>query len=178
MWKMNLVEFFIELLLFVILIFLGGFLKKIPKKRFFNLEEYFPKEEIHTLTQVFYLALMTACFVNVMYTFIYVNIDTTYFAILNLTLSLFIAVTIDKTTLLRKLFILVLVPYGALTYLLFNYPLIGLVNFIQIPVFIYLIKYYYDKFMEYTQSHGLGISVVLLFFMIFVCFLITSFIEH
>lgn len=178
MWKINLVEFFIELLLFVILMFVGGFLKKIPKKRFFNIEEYFPKEEIHTLTQVFYLALMTACFVNVMYTFIYVNIDTTYFAILNLTLSLFIAVTIDKSTLLRKLFILVLVPYGALTYLLFNYPLIGLVNFIQVPVFIYLIKYYYDKFMEYTQSHSLGISIVLLFVVIFVSFLVTSFIEN
>lgn len=177
-WKLSLVEFFIEVLLFVILMFAGTFLKKIPKRRFFNIEEYFPKDEIHTLTQVFYLALMTACFVNVMYTLIYVNIDTIYFAILNLSLSLFIAITIDKSTLAHKLFILVLVPYGALTYLLFNFPLVGLVNFVQVPVFIYLIKYYYDKFMGYTESHGLGISIVLLFSIIFVSFLITSFIEN
>ena len=171
-------QFLIEFLLFVVLIFAGNLLKKIPKIRLFNINEFFPKDEIHTLTQVFYLALMTACFVNVIYTLIYVNIDTLYFALLNLSLSLFIAITIDKSTLARKLFILVLVPYGALTYLLFNHPLVGLVNFIQIPVFIYLIKYYYDKFMEYTESHGLGISIVFLFVVIFVSFLITSFIEH
>ena len=177
-WKLSSVQLIIEFLLFVILMLVGDFLKKIPKIRFFNIEEYFPKDEIHTLTQVFYLALMTACFINIIYTLIYVNIDTIYFAILNLSLSLFTAITIDKSTWVRKLFILVLVPYGALTYLLFNHPLIGLVNFIQIPVFIYLVKYYYDKFMEYTESHSLGISIVFLFVLIFVSFLITSFIEN
>ena len=92
--------------------FIGDFLKKIPKikKRFFNIKEYFPPEEIHTLTQVVYLSLMTACFVNVMYTLIYVNINTTYFAILNLSLSLFISITIDKSSTAHKLFIVVLVP--------------------------------------------------------------------
>lgn len=178
LFELTPVQFLIEFLLFVILMFVGIYLKKIPKIRFFNIGEYFPKDEIHTLTQVAYLALMTACFVNVMYTLIYVNIDTTYFAILNFSLSLFIAITIDKSTFVRKLFIVVLVPYGALTYLLFNSPLIGLVNFVQVPVFIYLIKHYYDKFMEYTESHGLGISIVLLFTIIFVSFLITSIIEN
>ena len=148
LFELTPVQFLIEFLLFVILMFVGIYLKKIPKIRFFNIGEYFPKDEIHTLTQVAYLALMTACFVNVMYTLIYV------------------------------LFIVVLVPYGALTYLLFNSPLIGLVNFIQVPVFIYLIKHYYDKFMDYTESHGLGISIVLLFTIIFVSFLITSIIEN
>ena len=178
LFELTPVQFLIEFLLFVILMFVGIYLKKIPKIRFFNIGEYFPKDEIHTLTQVAYLALMTACFVNVMYTLIYVNINTTYFAILNFSLSLFIAITIDKSTFVRKLFIVVLVPYGALTYLLFNSPLIGLVNFIQVPVFIYLIKHYYDKFMDYTESHGLGISIVLLFTIIFVSFLITSIIEN
>ena len=178
LFELTPVQFLIEFLLFVILMFVGIYLKKIPKIRFFNIGEYFPKDEIHTLTQVAYLALMTACFVNVMYTLIYVNVNTTYFALLNFSLSLFIAITIDKSTFVRKLFIVVLVPYGALTYLLFNSPLIGLVNFIQVPVFIYLIKHYYDKFMDYTESHGLGISIVLLFTIIFVSFLITSIIEN
>ena len=174
------VQFLIELLLFVILILAGEFLKKIPriKRRFFNIRVYFPKEEIHTLTQVSYLGLMTACFVNVMYTFIYGNISTIYFATLSLSLSLLIAITIDKSTIVRKLFIVMLIPCGALTYLLFNHPMVGLVNFVQIPFFVYLIKYYYDKFMEYTESHSLGISIVLLYVVIFVSFLITSFIEN
>lgn len=113
-----------------------------------------------------------------MYIFIYINIATIYFAILSLSLSLLIAITIDKSTFAHKLLILVLLPYGALTYLLFNHPLIGLVNFVQIPALIYLIKYYYDRFMEYTESHSLGISIVLLYSVIFVAFLITSFIEN
>lgn len=159
---------------------MGEFLKEIPriKRRFFNIREYFPKDEIHTLTQVAYLALMTACFINIMYICIYVNVATIYFAILSLSLSLFIAITIDKSTFAHKLLVLVLLPYGALTFLLFNHPLIGLVNFLQIPALIYLIKYYYDKFMEYTESHSLGISIVLLFLVIFISFLITSFIEN
>lgn len=121
---------------------------------------------------------MSACFVNVMYTLIYGNINTIYFAILNLTLTFLIVITIDKSTLVRKIFLVVLVPCGALTYLLFNHPMVGLVNYVQIPFFVYLNIYYYDKFMEYTESHSLGISIVLLYVVIFVSFLITYFVEN
>ena len=105
----------IEIILFLILTFAAAFIvKRLPKakNRFFDLNEYFPEEQIHTLTQVFYLAVMTACFVNAMYTLIYLNTDSIYFVLLDITLSLYIAATIDKSTATPKLLLLLLIPYG------------------------------------------------------------------
>ena len=173
-------QLIIEIIVFLILTLVGTFIvKALPKinSRFFDVEEYFPMDEIHTLTQIFYLGVMSACFINVMYTLIYVNVDTVYFALLDVTLSLYIAVTIDKSTIARKLLILLLVPYGALYFLLFNSSLIGLIDLIHVPVFIYFMKFYYDRFMEYTESNGLGITIILLFSVIFASFIITSFVE-
>lgn len=174
------VQIFIEIILFLILTVVGAFIVKkrpITKNKYFNLNEYFPEEEIHTLRQVAYLALMTACFVNVMYTLIYVNTDTFYFAILDLTLSLYIAATIDKSTTVHKLILLLLVPYGALHYLLFGTPLVGFIDLIHIPVFLYFMKYYFDKFDEYTELHTLGIGVILLYAIVFFSFIVTSIVE-
>ena len=42
------------------------------------------------------------------------------------------------------------------------------------PVFIYFIKVYYDRFKEYTESNGLGITIILLFVLVFVSFFITQ----
>ena len=178
--SMTVTHLLLEIILFLILTLVGAFIVKkrpISNSKYFNLKEYLPVEEIHTLRQVAYLALMTACFVNVMYTLIYVNTDTIYFAILDITLSLYIAATIDKSTTLRKLIVLLLVPYGALHYLLFGTPLIGLIDLIHIPVFLYFMKYYYDKFDEYTELHSLGIAVILLYVIVFVSFIVTSIVE-
>lgn len=174
------VQILIEIILFLILTVVGAFIVKkrpITKNKYFNLNEYLPEEEIHTLRQVAYLALMTACFINVMYTLIYVNTDTFYFAILDVTLSLYIAATIDKSTTVHKLILLLLVPYGALHYLLFGTPLVGFIDLIHIPVFLYFMKYYFDKFDEYTELHTLGIGVILLYAIVFFSFIITSIVE-
>ena len=174
------VQVLIEIILFLILTVVGAFIVKkrpITNNKYFNLNEYLPEEEVHTLRQVAYLALMTACFINVMYTLIYVNTDTVYFAILDITLSIYIAATIDKSTTVRKLIILLLVPYGALHYLLFGTTLIGFIDLIHIPVFLYFMKYYFDKFDEYTELHTLGIGVILLYAIVFFSFIITSIVE-
>ena len=171
----------IEIILFLILTLAAAFIvKRLPKvkSRFFDLNEYFPEEQIHTLTQVFYLAVMTACFVNAMYTLIYLNTDSIYFVLLDITLSLYIAATIDKSTATHKLLLLLLIPYGSLYYLMFNSTLMGVVDLIHAPVFLYFMKYYYDKFREYTESKGLKITVLLLFSLIFVSFIVTSIAEN
>ena len=51
-------------------------------------------------------------------------------------------------------------------------------DFIHIPVYIYFIKVYYDKFREYTEANGLGIAVILLFVIIFISFLLTQIVEN
>ena len=178
---MSVLQILIEIILFLALTLIFLFIvKRISKSstKLFNLEMYLPKDEVHTLTQVFYLAVMAACFINVMYTLVYLNVDTTYFALLDVTLSLFIAVTFDKSTVARKLLILLLIPYGSLSFLLFGNNLVGLLDLIHVPVFIYFIKYYYDKFMSYTLSNGLGLTIILLFSVIFISFIVTIIVEN
>jgi hypothetical protein len=142
-----------------------------------NPSEYLPEDEIHTLRQVKYLILMGLCFTNVLYTFLTPTTDIVTFTIIDVLLSLYIAITIDKSSVSRKLLILLLIPYGSLTFLLFKFSLIGVLDLVHVPVFIYFIKYYYDLFKEYTESNGLGIAILLLFSIVFICFLLTYFIE-
>ncbi len=153
--------------------------KEAPKHaiRVLDPKEYLPEDEIHTLIQIFYLSLMAACFICVLYTFIFPGKDFTYFAGLDVGVSLFIAITVDKSTTFRKIMAILLVPYGSLTFLLFNFSIMGTLDIIHIPVLIYFIKYYYDRFKEYTETNSLGITILLLFTIIFLSSINTIFVE-
>ena len=48
---------------------------------------------------------------------------------------------------------------------------------IHILVYAYFIKEYFDKFRKYTETNGLGITIILLFVIVFVSFIITLFVE-
>ena len=173
----KIIEYFVEIAVFMVLMVIASFLlKKIMKSRnkIFNPREYFPEEEIHSLRQVFYLIMMAACFINVLYSLVFVSTDVIYLVIFDILLSLFVAIRLDSSTLKNKILILLLVPYGSLTYLLFGNTLVGLLDFLHVPIFIYIIKLYYDKFREYTESNGLGIAIILLFMIVFISFLATQ----
>ena len=173
----NILEYFVEIAVFMVLMVIASFLlKKIMKSRnkIFNPREYFPEEEIHSLRQVFYLIMMAACFINVLYSLVFVSTDVIYLVIFDILLSLFVAIRLDSSTLKNKILILLLVPYGSLTYLLFGNTLVGFLDFLHVPIFIYIIKIYYDKFREYTESNGLGIAIILLFLIVFFSFLATQ----
>ena len=173
----KIIEYFVEIAVFMVLMVIASFLlKKIMKSRnkIFNPREYFPEEEIHSLRQVFYLIMMAACFINILYSLVFVSTDVIYLVIFDIFLSLFVAIRLDRSTLKNKILILLLVPYGSLTYLLFGNTLVGLLDFLHVPIFIYIIKLYYDKFREYTESNGLGIAIILLFLIVFFSFLATQ----
>ena len=131
--------------------------------RILNPAEYFPEEELHSLRQIFYLIMMGFFFVIILYTLVFVNGDLYTFTIIDLIISLYLAVNLDKSSLKNKLLFILIIPYGSLTFLLFGDTLIGILDLIHIPVYIYFIKLYYDKFKEYTESHSLGITIILLF---------------
>lgn len=176
----NFLKFFIEIAVFLLLTGLGILIiKKMPKitNRLFDPKEYLPEDEIHTLKQVSYLSLMAVCFICVLYIFIFQQTDFLYFAVLDLFVSLFIAITADKSTWYRKAFILLLIPYGSLTFLLFGHCLMGWLDLIHIPIMAYYIKYYYDKFTTYTEANSLGITIILLFSIIFLSSINTMFVE-
>ena len=173
----KIIEYFVEIAVFMVLMVIASFLlKKIMKSRnkIFNPREYFPEEEIHSLRQVFYLIMMAACFINVLYSLVFVSTDVIYLVIFDILLSLFVAIRLDRSILKNKILIFLLVPYGSLTYLLFGNTLVGLLDFLHVPIFIYIIKIYYDKFREYTESNGLGIAIILLFMIVFISFLATQ----
>ena len=176
----NLGVIIIEIVVFLVVTTIGVFvLNKVRNMNYkeLNPTEYLPEDEIHTLKQVFFLILMAACFTNVMYVFAIPTSDILAFVVFDIILSVFIAITIDKTSKWHKLLVLFLVPYGSLTYIFYGYTLVGILDLIHIPVFLYLIKYYYDQFREYTANNGLGITIILLFVIVFISFIITSFVE-
>ena len=176
----SVVELFIVLIVFFVLMGIGTFIYKRIRNssnQFLNPLEYFPQEEIHSLKQVFILIIMALCFINVLYSMVFYDGDLIYFAIFDILLSVFIAVTIKKETNWDKLLVILLVPYGSLCYVFFRFQPIALLDFIHIPVFLYMVKYYYDKFREYTQTNSLGVTIVLLFAIVFISFLVTVTLE-
>ncbi|WP_292896337.1 hypothetical protein [Methanobrevibacter sp.] len=177
---LSLLQLIIEIIIFLVAVTIGIFVVNKLKNsdtKFLNPTEYLPTEEIHSIKQIYYLIMMGLCFVVALYALVFDSGDLTYFVIFDIIFSLYIAITIEKDSAWKKVLILFLIPYGSLTYLMFNFTLISLLDLIHIPVFLYLIKYYYDKFKIYTESNSLGITIVLLFSIVFVSFFITIFVE-
>ncbi len=178
----TLFQFAVVIAVFLVLTLVGDFIYKLLKNRYFNtidLNDYLPEDEIHSLKQIFYLIMMALCVVNIFYSFAGEGIDVFYFlAIFDIALSLYFAITLDKSSLKNKILWLLLIPYGALHLLLFNVDLIIILDLIHVLVFIYFAKLNFDKFMEYTNSNGLGVTIVLLFVIIFVSFFITQYAER
>lgn len=144
--------------------------------RVFNPEEYLPEDELHTLKQVFYLVMMSLSFVNIFYSLMVV--DLFYLMIFDIVLSFIIAIQLDKSSLKNKILLILLVPYASLTFLFFGVDMIMILDIVHVLVFAYFIKFYYDKFKVYTASHSLGITIILLFSIIFFSFFVTQIVEN
>lgn len=179
LWNNTLFQFAIIIVIFLVLTVLGTLIyRKLrnSSNRFLNPKEFLPEEEVHTLMQTGYLILMALCFVNLLYSIIGIN-SLFYFAVFDIALSLFIAITFGENSRKNKILWFIIVPYGSLSYLLFGESVVMLIDFIHIPIFIYFIKVYYDKFVEYTDSNGLGVTILLLFSIVVISFLITQYVE-
>jgi len=177
---LSLLQLIVEAIIFLIVVGIGIFVfKKLrsSNNQLLNPKEYFPDEEIHSIKQIYYLIMMGLCFVIVLYSLTFDSTDLMYIAVFDIILSLYVAITIDKTSNWHKLLVLLLIPFGSLTFLVYGYTLISLLDFIHVPVFIYLVKYYYDNFKHYTENNSLGITIVLLFVIVFISFFVTVVVE-
>ena len=178
---LNVIQYCMEVIIFLILMFiLTKFFKRNKRKpyRLFDLHEYFPQDEVHSLKQIFYLIMMGLCFVDILYTLIFMGSDIVYFALYDILLSLYIASKMDKSSWKNKILVLILIPYASLSYLMFHYNLVGIMGIIHILIFIYFIKKYHDKFREYTTSNSLGFAIILLFLIVFFSFFTTQLFEN
>ena len=177
----DIIYFIIEIVVFTILIFVGDSIyTKIlnSDNRYLNPKEFLPDDELLTLKQVFYLIIMGACFIVVFYNFVYISEELYSLAIFDIVISLYIAVQVKNRSVKNILIFLCLVPFGSFTVFFDYYSYLYLLDIFHILIFIYFIKVYYEKFNEYTNANGLGITILLLFFIIFISFLTTQFTEH
>lgn len=175
----NIYAFALEIVIFLALVIIGTFVfKKViaSSQTLSNFGEVLPEDEIHTLKQVFYLIIMALSFINILYAIISSG-GLFYFAVFDIALSVFLAITLDKSTWKGKLLLLLLVPFDSLNLIIYHNLFLSLIDVIHVIVFIYFIKVYYDKFRQYTESNGLSVTIVILFVLIFISFIITQLVE-
>lgn len=195
---------YLFVLVLIVLIYLGvikaaniiySYLRKHRENRLFNPSEYLPEEEIHTLRQVFFLIVIAMSFTIIIYTLIALSIHSfsNYFVFIDILLSLFVCLIIKKETVFEKIVFLSLIPYAST---LFSYldvlmidpttkvlinPIMYYITMIFIVFhligFLYVIKAYISKFNQYTESNGLGISILLLIGIVFFSFIFTPLTE-
>lgn len=167
--------------IFLVLTLLGSFIRGKLKNKFVDVNELLPEDEVHTLRQVFYLILMALCIVNIFYYLTGAEKDIVYLIIFDILLSLYFAITLDKSSVKNKIVLLLLIPYGSLYSLFFSSGIIDLVfilDIIHTLIFAYMAKLNFDRFMEYTNSNGLGLTIVILFAIIFSSFFIAQYTEN
>ena len=100
-------------------------------------------------------------------------------AVVQLLVSLYIAFTLDYSSWKNRVLFFLLIPYESIALIAFNESIVLLpIYAIHVLVYAYLIKVYYGKFRHYTETNSLGITIILLFSIIFVSFIVTCFAEN
>lgn len=174
-------ELVIPILIFGVIFAVGKFIHarlSNSNSRILNPKEYFPEEELETLRQVFYLIMMMILFVFILYIMMVQANEIIPIAVLQIILSVYIALTLDYSKWYNKILFFLLVPYESIILLVSgDFLSIWPIYIIHILVYLYFIKVYFSKFWKYTETNGLGITIVLLFTIVFASFIITLFAE-
>ena len=141
----------------------GKLIARFKNSRLSNPQEYFPSEEVFLLKQVFYLIVILVIIIICLY----LTFD-----------SLYLALKMDKDSLKDKVLLFLLIPFGSITGILFGDSIVALLDLTHIIGYLYFIKVYFRKFVEYTENNELGITIILLFTIILVGFLFTILAEN
>lgn len=171
-------------IVFLILVYIfkksRNFLKNNSNIRILNLQEYLPKEEIHTLKQVFFLIMMTLIFIDIFYQIIFYKHDLLYFSIFDVCLSIFVTSMVKYEDWKSVLLLFLLMPFASIDFLLLNLNDSWEITFIiphMIALF-YTLWYFYKMFRSYTDSNHLSYTILLLFSIITISLFFTAFVEH
>lgn len=145
--------------------------------KFLNPTEYFPQEEVLNLKQLHYLIMIILFIVIILYLVFEWNEGLFYVAILDIIVSLYLVRKIDRNSLKDKIICFSMIPVSALAYLIFGEYIFVLFLILHVIGYLYFIKYYYRKFVMYTENNGLGITIILLFSIVLISFLFTMIVE-
>ena len=177
-------QIFVAIGIFAILAYIGKYLanndrlmSSFKNSRFANPLEYFPSEEIFSLNQVSYLIMILIFIVISLYlTFDWA--DGSYFIrCLDIIISIYLAVKLEKESFKGKLMLFLLIPFGSITGLLYGDNIVVLLDIFHIIGYLYYVKVYFRKFMKYTENNGLGITIMLLFAIVTFSFIFTIIVE-
>ncbi len=179
------VQFFFSVVVFVVLGYVGKFLlnkirtsPRLNESNLLNLDEYLPEEEFTTIKQVFYLIIIGIFIINILHIILDLHAYTFNRLLLDIIVSLYVVINEDIKFSEHKLLFILLIPIGSLSCMFFSNNYISFLDYVHIFAFPYLIRLYYRKFIEYTETNSLGITILLLFSIVFVSFFITMFVEN
>ncbi len=177
-------DFIVVLIIFLAMVFIGRYLLKSFKNisffrssRFFNIDEYLPEEEQSTLKQVYNLIMVLILIINILYLIFGWSSESFNLLIFDLIVSLLLAINLDISSFKSKCILFLLIPFGSISELLVPFSWVMFFNFVHIFVFLYFIKKYYENFFRYTEENRLGITILLLFSIVFISFFITIVVE-
>lgn len=181
-------QIIVSVLIFAAIFAVGILLrdKIVHKLNFFvNPQNYLPEEEIQTLKQVYYLILiliLVVCILNFFFdnNIILPNSPEFYVfnSFLDIIVSVYIAIIIYDGSKKSKILLIFLIPIPSIAFLLFGESLIEYWDFVRIPALLYIMKIFYDKFHIYTDKYNLEKSILLLFSIVFISFIITLVAEN
>ena len=156
----------------------GRLMARFKKSKLSNPQEYFPSEEVFLLKQVFYLMVILVIIMICLYLTFDWDEGFYFVYLLDIVISLYLALKMDKDSPKDKVLLFLLIPFGSITGILFGDSIVGLLDLTHIIGYLYFIKVYFRKFVEYTESNGLGITIILLFSIILISFLFTIVVEN
>ena len=178
-------QFFIALIIFSIMGYVGKFIvsrvkssSKIRSSRLFNLKEYLPQEQISELHQIKYLLMIVIFAFNILYLLFFWEDNTVIYIIFDIIISAYLVININSYSIKDKILLFMLIPFNSINMAIFGTSLIFFFDYLHVVVFLYFIKVYYGKFKEYSDNNSLGITIMLLFFIVFISFLFTILVEH
>lgn len=179
-------EFTIEAILINLLVLVGMFLfiklvdyvRDIPfesKNRFLNIHNYFPEDEVHTLFQIGYLLLSGIFMIMLVYIYTIIYETNLFFAIIDLTISLFVIIFIfEKDSKISMFWTFCLIPFNSLIYMVAGYDYTLWVTLIlHILGYAYAAYFFFRKFYDYTKNHNLGLTILLLYIILFLSLFVT-----
>ncbi len=156
----------------------GRLINRFKKSRLSNPLEYFPSEAVFLLKQVFYLAVIMVIIIICLYLTFDWNEGFYFIYLLDIVVSIYLALKMDKESRKDKVLLFLLIPFGSITALLFGEGIVVLLDLTHIIGYLYFIKVYFRKFVDYTENNGLGVTIILLFAIILISFLFTILVEN
>ena len=188
-WEVQLIDiiiqFAVSLGIFIVMAYVGKFIygkikssSTLKDSKFLNIEEYLPEEESTTIKQVFYLIMILIFVVNMIYIILGLREVSLNLLLLDIIVSLYVIINGDISFSKNKLAYCLVIPLASMSHLIFNNNFITFMDGFHIFVFLYLIKIYYQKFIEYTETNSLRITILFLFGIVFVSFFITMIVER